>query len=149
MGTISENFSYHEFEASAKARELRITNVITSVGVRDAIKALVDNLLQPLRDEIGRALNISSGYRCPELNAKIDGSSSTSQHVKGEAADVWCATLTPYQLACVVIEEDIPFDQMILYPGFLHLSYNAGGEQRMEILYNKSYKGKRLKKVQG
>lgn len=145
MGTISKNFSYHEFEASTKAKEKRINNTITSFDVRDALKSLVINLLQPLRDWANAAVNVSSGYRCPELNEAVGGS-STSQHPKGEAADVWCPVKTPYQLACAVIELGLKFDQMILYPGFLHLSYKKSGKQRMEILYNKSYKGKRLPK---
>ena len=51
MGTISKNFNYHEFEASETAHALRIDNTIRSFEVRDAIKALVDNVLQPLRDK--------------------------------------------------------------------------------------------------
>lgn len=145
MGTISKNFSYHEFEASTKAKEKRINNTITSFDVRDALKSLVINLLQPLRDWANAAVNVSSGYRCPELNEAVGGS-STSQHPKGEAADVWCPVKTPYQLACAVIELGLKFDQMILYPGFVHLSYKKNGKQRMQILYNKSYKGKRLPK---
>lgn len=147
MGTISKNFSYFEFEHSDVAKEERITNAITSVDVRDSIKCLVDNLLQPLRDAVKKPLKISSGYRCPQLNSHYKvGGSPTSQHVKGEAADVWCATITPYELACKVIELGLRFDQLILYPGFVHLSYKKSGEQRMQILYNKSYKGKKLDK---
>ena len=146
MGTISKNFSYHEFEVSETAHTYRIDNTIKSFEVRDAIKALVDNVLQPLRDKAKRPLNISSGYRCAALNAKVGGAAS-SQHCKGEAADVWCATLTPYQLAKVVQENGIPYDQMILYPSFLHLSFRKEGKQRMQLLYNASYKGKRFATV--
>lgn len=147
MGTISKNFSYHEFEHSDIAKEERITNVITSAEVRDSIKCLVDNLLQPLRDAIKKPLKISSGYRCPRLNSHYKiGGSPTSQHVKGEAADVWCATMTPYELASEVIRAKLPFDQLVLYPGFVHLSHKRSGAQRMQILYNKSYTGKKLKK---
>ena len=143
MGTISKNFSWHEFEQSDAARQYRIMNIITTAEVRDAVKALVVNVLQPLRDKTGRPLKINSGYRCPELNAKVGGV-ATSQHCKGEAADVWCTTLTPYQLARVVLENGIPYDQMILYPSFIHLSYRADDEQRRQLLYNASYKGKRF-----
>jgi hypothetical protein len=146
MGTISKNFSWHEFEQSDAARQYRIMNIITTAEVRDAVKALVVKVLQPLRDKVGRPLKINSGYRCPELNAKVGGV-ATSQHCKGEAADVWCATLTPYQLARVVLENGIPYDQMILYPSFLHLSFRKEGEQRMQLLYNASYRGKRFAKV--
>lgn len=147
MGTISKNFSYHEFEHSDIAKEERITNVITSVEVRDAIKCLVNNLLQPLRDAVKKPLKISSGYRCPALNSHHRiGGSATSQHVKGEAADVWCATMTPYELACKVVELGLEYDQMIIYPGFVHLSYKKSGGQRMQLLYNKSYKGQKIAK---
>ena len=146
MGTISKNFSYHEFEHSDIAKEERITNAITAVEIRDAIKSLVDNLLQPLRDAIKKPLKISSGYRCPALNSHYKvGGAATSQHVKGEAADVWCATMTPYELACKVVELDLPFDQLILYSGFVHLSHKKSGAQRKQILYNKSYKGQKIK----
>lgn len=146
MGTISKNFSYHEFEHSDIAKEYRITNAITSVEVRDSIKCLVDNLLQPLRDTVKKPLKISSGYRCPQLNSHYKiGGSPTSQHVKGEAADVWCATMTPYELASEVLKAKLPFDQLILYSGFVHLSFTDKRENRRQILYNKSYTGKKLK----
>ncbi len=147
MGTISKNFSYHEFEHSDIAKEERITNVITSAEVRDSIKCLVDNLLQPLRDAIKKPLKISSGYRCLRLNSHHRiGGSPTSQHVLGEAADVWCATMTPYELACKVVELGLPFDQLILYSGFVHLSYKKSGQQRGQVLYNKSYRGQKINK---
>lgn len=144
MGTISKNFSYHEFEASTVAKEKRIDNTIKDWRVRDALKNLVNKLLQPVRDHLNARLNVSSGYRCVKLNEEIGGS-PTSQHPLGEAADVWSPMYTPYQIACAVLELELEFDQMILYPGFLHLSYKLEGEQRNQILYNKSYKGKRLK----
>ena len=145
MGTISKNFSYHEFEASTVAKEKRINNTITSFRVRDALKNLVCRLIQPVRDYAGASVFVNSGYRCIELNEAIEGS-PTSQHPLGEAADIWCPIKTPYELACIVIENNLPFDQMILYPGFLHLSLKLEGKQRGQILYNKSYKGKKLPK---
>ena len=87
MGTISKNFSYREFEASNKADEKGICNVITSFEVRDAIKALVDTVLQPLRDAWGGPITISSGWRCDELNKEVGGS-ATSAHKTGYAADI-------------------------------------------------------------
>lgn len=84
MSTISKDFSYSEFENSRVAKEKGICNVITSFEIRDAIKSLVDNVLQPLRDIAGVPLQINSGYRCGELNAAIGGV-PTSQHMKGEA----------------------------------------------------------------
>ena len=63
MGTISKNFSYCEFEASETADRKGICNVINTFEVRDAVKALVETVLQPLRDNWGKPLHINSGYR--------------------------------------------------------------------------------------
>jgi hypothetical protein len=73
MGRISKNFSYSEFTKSDTAARKHIQNEITTFEVRDNIKALVDNLLQPLRDAWDAPLFINSGYRCPELNKAVGG----------------------------------------------------------------------------
>ena len=87
MGTISKNFSYWEFEESAKAKEKGICNVITTFEVRDAVKELTETILQPLRDAWGGPITISSGWRCDELNKEVGGS-ATSAHKTGYAADI-------------------------------------------------------------
>ncbi len=141
MGTISKDFSYREFEASETADRAGIANVITSFAVRDAVKALVEEVLQPLRDAWGKPLRINSGYRCPELNRRVGGV-ETSQHIRGEAADVACDT--PAELARLAASLGLPFDQMILYPSFVHFSHKLNGEQRGQILYNRRYGGERI-----
>lgn len=141
MGTISKNFSYSEFEWSEKAEELGIVNVIPTARVRDSIDALVFNVLQPLRTAWGAELVINSGYRCPELNEAVDGE-LTSQHLKGEAADVRC--FNPIKLARLAVKLGLPFDQMGLHNTFVHFSHKLGGPQRGEIFYDKNYEGERL-----
>ena len=141
MGTITKDFSYSEFEKSEIAEAKGITNVITTFEVRDAIKALVLTVLQPLRDAWGKPLYVNSGYRCDELNKAVGGV-PTSQHVKGEAADI--ATDDPYSLANLARDLNLPYDQMILYPDFVHFSHKLIGVQRKQILYNKRYSGKKL-----
>lgn len=141
MGTISKDFSYREFEASNIADEKGICNVITSFEVRDSIKALVDTVLQPLRDAWGKPLHINSGYRCPELNREVGGV-PTSAHQYGQAADVACDK--PVELARLAAAMCLPYDQMIIYPTFVHFSHKLKGQQRAEILYDKSYKGEKV-----
>lgn len=149
MGTISKNFDYKEFEKT-DVPGMQVQNTITSTEVRDSIKALVDEVLQPLRDAWDEPLAINSGYRCQEVNKAVGGV-PTSQHTKGEAADV-CPfgrnghgdIETVRQLAQKAVELDLPFDQMILYPSFVHFSHKLKGEQRRQILYNKRYTGKKL-----
>lgn len=141
MGTISKNFDYKEFEESETAERMGICNIIRSFAVRDAIKSLVDEVLQPLRDIAGKPLHVNSGYRCPELNAAVGGA-DTSQHAKGEAADI--AFSSPVKLARIAIQNKLPFDQLILYPTFVHFSHKLNGQQRGQVLYNKSYKGPKV-----
>lgn len=141
MGTITSNFSYREFEYSKKAEEKGICNVIRTFEVRDAVKELVETVLQPLRDNWGKPLHINSGYRCPDLNKAVGGQ-PTSQHVKGEAADVACDK--PVELARLAAAMRLPYDQMIIYPTFVHFSHKLKGQQRAQILYNKSYKGEKI-----
>ena len=147
MGTVSKNFDYKEFEKT-DVPGMQVKNTIASVEVRDNIKALVDTVIQPLRDAWGKPLAINSGYRCPEVNKAVGGVPN-SQHAKGEAVcpfgrngrgDIGVVR----KLAITARDLGLPFDQMILYPSFLHLSHKLQGKQRGEILYSKKYKGERI-----
>lgn len=141
MGTISKNFDYREFEESDTASRLHIVNCINEAEIRDNIKALVEDILQPLRDAWGGPLFINSGYRCPDLNKAVGGV-ATSQHCKGQAADV--EVTDPYALAKLAKKMNLDYDQMVLYPSFVHFSYKREGENRGEVLYAKKYKGPKL-----
>ena len=143
MGNITKNFSYHEFEESEVAEYHNIRNVINTFEARESVKALVQTVLQPLRDAIGLPIQINSGYRCEELN-RLVGGVPTSQHVRGEAADIRIDGIAPRQIAIRVRDLGLPFDQMILYPGFVHVSHKLIGEQRGQVLYNKRYKGEKI-----
>lgn len=137
---ISKNFNYEEFEFSHDANELGIDNHIPSDKIRFAIRLLVLNLLQPLREKAQRPLVLNSGYRSPALNKAIGGAKD-SQHLKGEASDIHCeSAMEVLYLAQLVIRYKLPFDQMILYDTFLHISFKASGQQRHQIKYDKSYK---------
>lgn len=149
MGTVSKNFDYKEFEKT-DVPGMQVRNTIASVEVRDNIKALVDKVIQPLRDAWGKPLTINSGYRCQEVNKAVGGV-PTSQHTKGEAADVCPFGRNDHgdievvrKLAITARDLGLPFDQMILYPSFLHLSHKRNGTQRGQILYNRRYTGKKL-----
>lgn len=133
MSKISKNFTWAEFTASDTAKRHGILNQITDCDVRDNIIALVENVLQPLRDAYGKPININSGYRCPELNKKVGGV-TTSQHTKGQAAD--CGVDDPLALARLLIDLGLEFDQAIVYPAFVHISYKADGGNRNRVLYN-------------
>ena len=138
-GTITKNFSWEEFERSNKADELGIDNAIPNKNVADNIRALVFNVLQPLRDACGHPLKVNSGYRSKALNKAVKGAAN-SQHTRGEAADIH--EDNPFTLAWLVLHIGLPFDQLILYDTFIHLSHKRNGTQRGQILYDQSYKSK-------
>ena len=140
MGSISKNFSYSEFEKSDIAKRYGIINIVNTYEVRDNIKALVDNVLQPLREAWGKPLTINSGYRCIELNKAVGGV-PTSQHIVGQAADVGCSD--PLALARLAKKMRLPYDQMGVYSTFVHFSY-AEDRNRGQIFYSKDYKGEKV-----
>lgn len=142
MESISKNFGFREFVDSPLADAKGIDNRIPDDKIKKAVTALVLNVLQPLRDALGEPMRINSGYRCPELN-RLAGGVPASQHAKGEAADI--AASEPAKLAQLACDLKLPYDQMIVYPSFVHFSHKANGQQRGQVLYNKSYKGEKIK----
>lgn len=143
MGDISKNFSYSEFEHSKTAIDKGIDNSIPNETVKKAVKALTDTVLQPLRDALGATVIIDSGYRCPELNELVGGTEK-SQHPKGEAADTRSPFYSSLEVARKAVELKLPYDQLILYPTFVHLSHKLKGKQRGQILYNRRYTGEKI-----
>lgn len=84
---VSKHFKFSEFTKSDTANRYHINNAITEWDVRDNIVALVENVLEPLREAWGGPLFINSGYRCKELNEKVGGV-ETSQHCFDEKTEI-------------------------------------------------------------
>lgn len=119
MWQITKNFTLSEFIESDTADRLGIDNTPSEQAVEN-ITLLCTKLLQPLRSLYGKPMYINSGYRCKELNEAVGGVES-SQHRQGFAADVRCEN--PKALLSCLLSSGLVFDQAILYPTFLHLSY--------------------------
>lgn len=132
---LSENFRLSEFTRSETATRMRIKNEPDTVQIEN-LRILVAKLLQPLREKFGKPFYINSGFRCTALNKAVNGS-PTSGHMKGEAADV--RVDEPRKLLALLLASGLEFDQAILYPTFLHLSYRSGNN-RMQVLYAKGVK---------
>ena len=99
------------------------------------LKALIDDVLDPLRELYGRPIRVTSGYRCPKLN-RLVGGSPNSQHMRGEAADIRPVIGNEAdlpELARILIANG-KFDQLILYPTFIHVSHKRFGWNRMQVL---------------
>lgn len=85
---LSEHFKLAEFERSDVARQLQIDNRVPAELI-PSLRTLCREVLEPLRQHVGKPIRINSGYRCPALNRseQVQGQTN-SQHLKGEAADI-------------------------------------------------------------
>ena len=130
-------FSYSEFFSSDAAEKYQVNNIPDDAQLSQVlgnIKALVLNVLDPLRARVGRPIIITSGYRSQRVN-KLVGGSKISQHLTGKAADFHVLGYTPQQMDVVyqTIQMCCDFDQLIFYPSknFIHVSWN-GDKNRQE-----------------
>jgi hypothetical protein len=126
---LSTNFSVAELSKSEAATRQGLDNT-PSMEVIDSLQALVDNVLQPLRNKFGPII-VTSGYRSPAVNKAIGGS-ATSDHCKGQAADIEVLNMDNKALA-EYIRDNMKFTQLILEfyrkgvpdSGWVHVSYDA------------------------
>ena len=118
-------FTIKELCKSSTAQKHCITN-LPSEEIEHNLEELVHFILDPLREAYGKPIKVNSGYRCPELN-KVVGGSNTSQHMKGQAADISVGNkLENKQIFNLIQELNLPFDQLIDEKNFswVHVSYS-------------------------
>jgi len=132
---LSEHFSLEEMTKSQTALRRNLPNQ-PSEAQTEALVLLCENVLEPVRSHFSIPFTPSSGYRSAELCVAI-GSSVSSQHAKGEAADFEVPSISNLEL-CTWIINNLDFDQLILEcytggnTGWVHCSYVEDG--RKEVL---------------
>ena len=125
---LSKNFSLAELVKSQTAERMGLNNS-PNEDQTENLRLLCERVLQPVRDHFGKVVSISSGFRNEILSQKI-GSSSKSQHCKGQAADFEIFSEPNNELSDW-IKENLMFDQLILEyytpgepnSGWIHVSY--------------------------
>ena len=134
---LSPHFELREFIASRKAKEHGIDNTPPEEAVEN-LRALCQHTLEPLREALGLPIIITSGFRTMALNNLLAHASSTSQHMQGRAADLYVGKGSREELIKAFREilqnPGIDFDQLILYPTFIHVSYVSKERNRHGIL---------------
>lgn len=126
---LSEHFTLEEMIFSSTAARHGIDNTPPADAVAN-LKALCANVLEPLRVLWGGPIHVDSGFRCQALNTLVHGV-PTSQHCLGQAADL--VPPIPIEEAMRRIKgSSIPFDQVILEMGWIHVSF--GPRNRKEML---------------
>lgn len=127
---LSEHFSLAEMTASQFATRHGLDNT-PGPSALAALEALCQHILEPLRAHFKRPVRISSGYRAPAVNAGIGGASS-SQHKDGEAADLTVPGVPNIEVARWV-RDNLPFDQVIMEGGWVHVSYDPSRNRRQAL----------------
>jgi len=140
MTRISDHLSLAEITKSQTATRLGIDNTPT-VTHMIALRAIAENIFEPIRKHFGVAIGVSSGYRSKSLNDAIGGS-SRSQHCHGQALDIDAdiyGRITNGELFRY-IRHGLDFDQLIWEfgddndPAWVHVSFVDDGTNRGEIL---------------
>jgi zinc D-Ala-D-Ala carboxypeptidase len=127
---LTSNFSLKELTVSDTATRLGLDNTPNETVILN-LKALAENILQPVREHFGKSVKVNSGYRAPEVNAAVGGS-KTSDHCKGQAADIEINGVANGDLANYIVD-NFKFTQVILEfytqgvpdSGWVHVSYDA------------------------
>mgnify|MGYP000433319029 FL=1 len=132
---LSDNFVLSEITRSNTAKRLGIDNGPNKEHLQN-IQRIITNLIQPMRDAIG-PIRISSGYRNPNVNRAIGGSTK-SQHCKGEALDLqfWNdGQISNKEIYDWVLRSDVEFDQMINEFDFawIHISLIKEGNRKQVL----------------
>ena len=136
---LSKNFSLKELTTSQTAERKGINNNPNEDQI-NGLQRLCENILQPVRDEYATPVTVSSGFRSPELCVAI-GSSTNSQHAKGQAADFEIFGVSNQELAHY-IDKNLDYDQLILEywkpeepnSGWIHCSYKSPTDNRKQTL---------------
>ena len=117
-------FTIAELTRSTTAQLRGIDNT-PSQQVINNLTALVNNVLDPLRQAWGAPIHVNSGYRCPALNKAVGGAPA-SQHMLGEAADITAGSKVKNQHLYKLLRQlNLPVDQAINEHDFswIHVSY--------------------------
>ena len=136
---LSENLTLREAIKSNTATRLGIDNTPEQWEVNN-LRAIAENIFQPVRDHFGVSIGVSSGYRCKELNKAIGGS-KYSQHMIGEALDIDADIYGKVTNAEIFnyIKNNLEWDQMVWEfgdddePNWVHVSYKESGSNRRQL----------------
>ena len=139
---LTTNFSLHELTKSETALRMGLDNTPGEAEIA-SLKLLAEKVLQPVRDHFAKGVKVNSAYRSPESNAAVKGS-RTSDHVKGQAADIEILGVANADLAQWIMD-NLDYTQLILEfytpgipdSGWVHVSYNPDNLKKQELTATK------------
>lgn len=131
---MGKYFDIKELCHSDTANARGIDNTPTE-EVKENLQALIENVLDPVREWYGKPIYVNSGYRCPELNKAVGGVNN-SQHVNGQAADIDVFDEKENRKIFDYIVNYLNFDQCLWENNgaWIHVSYKREGGNRKQVL---------------
>lgn len=130
---LSPHFTLDEMTVSQEAVRSGLKNEPDALQV-EALGLLCVNVLEPLRARVKRPIVVSSGFRSKTVNARIGGS-ATSQHCRGEAADIIVPGMDTADVVDLIRAMRLPFDQVIdEFARWVHVSHSRTGGNRGNVL---------------
>jgi hypothetical protein len=132
---LTRNFSLEQLIYSETAERERIDNT-PGPDIIENLRLLARGLEQ-VRTLTRFPLEISSAYRCLDLNRRVGGA-TTSQHTQGKAADFTCAEFgPPVEIIKAIRDSGIEFDQCILeYASWVHISFSETPRGKVLTIYD-------------
>jgi zinc D-Ala-D-Ala carboxypeptidase len=127
--------------------ELTVTNTkIDNTPSKEVIEVLRTTAfyMEKVREILGNvAITINSGYRSPDVNRQVGGTSNSS-HTYGYAVDFTAYGHTPLTISNILSKSNLKFDQLIYEKTWVHISFDP--RMRGNILTLKG-KGKYVKGI--
>ena len=141
MQKLTEHFTLEEMIASTTADKYGIKNTPTKQQISELTR-LCKDVLEPIRQKLGKPITVTSGFRCKTLNHYIGGA-TTSQHMYGTAADIKCKQITVKELfdfiSDMIKNNEIEVRQLIdeYNYSWVHISVNDKyhGYRKNQILH--------------
>jgi hypothetical protein len=135
---LSENFTLQELIYSDTAVRMGIDNKPNDETVEN-LKILCENILEPIRSHFKAPVVVSSGYRSEAVCLAV-GSSSKSQHIKGQAVDFEIFGIPNKDVSDWIVQ-NLDYDQCILEfwndkepnSGWVHCSYNKSSNRKQYL----------------
>jgi zinc D-Ala-D-Ala carboxypeptidase len=131
---ISEHFTLEEFVFSESATRLGLDNTPDKLAIANIVRMAA--FMERIRTLLGdHPIAVHSGYRSPQVDSAVGGV-ITSAHCHGLACDFISPLFgTPGETALAILRSDLPYDQLILEYGWVHVSLpQDGGVARRESL---------------
>lgn len=139
---LSPNFTLSEMTKSETALRHNLENTPGETEIEN-LRVLCERVLQPVRDHYGKGVKVNSGFRHPDVNAAVGGS-KTSDHCKGQAADIEIPGVPNHELA-EWIAANLDYTQLILEfytrgipdSGWVHVSYDPSNLKKQNLTATK------------